>query len=266
MRGTVDSATQFITLIVLLLTFVISLVITQFIRRRRDLYALRDIPAFSRLPRIIGEAIEADRPIQVALANSGLGGSTTILSLANAEFAYHVLQRSVISGSAPILAVNEATALPLALDTLRRAYQSRGLLSRYASGAGRWYPGGALGLAGALTASMGDDRVEANLLTGNFGAELALAAGAAARRGQRVIATSAIPEGQAVAYVMSDERLIGEEIFAAGAYLDGAASQIAGIVTLDVLRWLLVIGILLAVADGMTGGLFSRSLVSLVAR
>ncbi len=261
-----DNTTQFITIIILLLTFIISLIITQFIRRRRDLYALRDIPAFSALPRLIGEAIEADRPLQVALANSGLGGHTTILSLANAEFAYHLLQRGVIGGSAPILAVNESSALPLAQDTLRRAYQSRGLLNRYAAGSGRWYPGGSLGLAAGLTASMGDDRTGVSVLVGNFGAELALAAGAAARRNQRVVATSALPEGQAVAYVMSDERLIGEEVFAAGAYMGGAASQIAGIVTLDVLRWLLVIGILLAVADGMTAGVFSRALSSLVAR
>lgn len=260
-----DNTTQFITIILLLLVFIVSLIITQFIRRRRDLYALRDIPAFSALPRFIGEAIEADRPVQVALANSGLGGNTTILSLANAEFAYHLLQRAVIGGSAPILAVNEATTLPLAQDTLRRAYQSRDLLNRYSPTA-RWYPGGALGLAAALTASMGDDRVGANVLAGNFGAELALAGGAAARRDQRLIATSALPEGQAVAYVMSDERLIGEEVFAAGAYMGGAASQIAGIVTLDVLRWLLVIGILLTVADGMTSGVFSRALGSLLAR
>lgn len=260
-----DSTTQFTSIIILLLAFIVSLIITQFIRRRRDLYALRDIPAFSALPRIIGEAIEADRPVQVALANSGLGGSSTILSLANAEFAYHLLQRAVIGGSGPILAVNDSTALPLAQDTLRRAYQSRALLNRYTSAA-RWYPGGALGLSAALTASMGDDRVGANILTGNFGAELALAAGAAARRDQRLIATSALLEGQAVAYVMSDEGLIGEEVFAAGAYMGGAASQIAGIVTLDVLRWLLVLGILLAVADGMTDGVLSRALGGLLAR
>jgi hypothetical protein len=264
----VDSTAQLLTIIILLLTLMISLIVTQFIRRRRDLYALRDIPAFTMLPRIIGEAIEADRPVHVALGNTGLGQNTTLLSLASAELAYHVMQRAVIGGSTPIISVSETSALPLAQDTLRRAYQSRGMLSRYSSTNARWYPGNgrALAFAAALTASVSDDQVGTNVFAGNFGAELALAAGAAARRNQRIVATSTLLEGQAVAYVMSDERLIGEEVFAAGAYLGGSASQIAGIVTLDVLRWVLIIGILLAVADGMTSGLFSRFFAGLIAR
>jgi hypothetical protein len=40
---------------------------------------------------------------------------------------------------------------------------------------------------------------------------------------------------------MADQPLIGEEIFTAGAYLGETASQIAGVVTQDVLRWLLIL-------------------------
>ncbi|MEZ4671256.1 MAG: hypothetical protein R3E39_25405 [Anaerolineae bacterium] len=63
---------------------------------------------------------------------------------------------------------------------------------------------------------------------------------------------------------MSEEPLIGEEVFTAGAYLGGSASQIAGVVTQDVLRWLVILGVLLAVGDGLTGNTFSKFFARLI--
>jgi hypothetical protein len=44
---------------------------------------------------------------------------------------------------------------------------------------------------------------------------------------------------------MSDYPLIGEEIFSAAAYLQGTPTQTAQSVTIDVLRWGLVIAMLI---------------------
>jgi hypothetical protein len=79
------------------------------------------------------------------------------------------------------------------------------------------------------------------VLAGSFGPELALVLFAAARRNLPTIATSDQLEGQAIAYALSDNALIGEEVFTAGAYLGGTASQIGGVVTTDILRWLLIL-------------------------
>jgi len=261
----VDTTTQGLTIVIILLAMVVSVVVTQFIRRRRDLYALREIRAYGALPRMVGEAIEANRTVHVALASSGLGAENTLLALANAELFYQVLRRTVIGTTAPIFSVSEASAVPLAQDTLRRAYESRNLIQHYRVGSVRWYPGGtrSLAFAAALTTTV-NEQVGTNVLGGSFGAELALVTGAAARANQNVIATSDQLEGQAIAYVMSDEVLIGEEVFAGGAYLGGSAAQVAGVVTTDVLRWLLILGLLVVVADGLSGGVFSRFLGSLL--
>jgi hypothetical protein len=179
---------------------------------------------------------------------------------------YQTAERAAIGGIAPILTVSDPTAIPLGQDTLRRAYQSRDLLERYHRGSVRWYPAGArsLAFAAALTATIGDDRVSANILVGSFGPELALVAEASARRNRPVIAASDQLEGQAVAYVLADQPLIGEEIFTAGAYLDESPSHIAGVVTQDVLRILLIIAILiptaLAVGDAILQGRFTAAI------
>ncbi len=265
-----NSTTQFFTLMIVLLTMVVSIIVTQFVRRRRDFYVLRPIPAYTRLPLLVGQGIEANQPVHVSLGSAGLGGESTLLALASAELFYQVAQRSVIGGTPPILSVSDSSAVPLAQDTLRRAYTSRGMLSRYPRGSIRWYPGGgrSLAFAAALTATMAGDRVSSNVLAGSFGAELALPAETAARRGQQLIATSSQLEGQAVAYVMADEALIGEEVFAAGAYLTDKAAQIGSLSALDTLRWLLIIGILIptivALGDYFLQGRFSAAIARLL--
>lgn len=242
-----DTTTRVVSILIIVLASVASIIVTQFVRRRRDLFALRDIRAYSVLPLKIGEAIEANRPILVSVGSAGVGANDTLLTLASIEFAYQVSLRAAIGAAAPILTMSDTSTLPLAYDTLRRAYQSQGLQSRYPGGSVRWFPAGprSLAFAAALTATMGDDNVGASVLVGSFGTELALIADAAARRSQSLIAASDQLDGQAIAYVTADEPLIGEEIFTAGAYLGEQASQIASIVAKDVLRWLLILGILI---------------------
>lgn len=260
-----DGTIQIITVLILLLTMVVSVIVTQFVRRRRDLYALRPIPAYRALPLVVGEAIEANRPIHVSFGSAGLGGGTTPLTLASAELFYQTAERAAIGGVSPILTVSDPTAIPLGQDTLRRAYQSRGLLDSYQGGSVRWYPAGArsLAFAAALTATMGDDRVSANILVGSFGSELALVAEASARRDRTIIASSDQLEGQAVAFAMADYPLIGEEIFTAGAYLGDSPAHIAGVVTQDVLRLVLVLAILIptvfALGDAFLQGRFTAA-------
>jgi hypothetical protein len=253
----VNTDIQVITILILLLTLVISVVVTQFVRRRADLFALRDIPAYSALPLVVGEAIEANRPVHLSLGSAGIGGPTTLLALASAELAYQMAQRTSIGAVPPIVTVSDPSALPLAQDTLRRAYRSRDMLDRYRASSVQWYPAGgrSLAFAAALTSVLGSDNVAGNVLAGSFGPELALISDAAIRRDQHLIATSDQVEGQAVALAMADQPLLGEDVFAAGAYLGQTASQVAGLVTQDVLRWLLILFIFIPTQLAIIGEL-----------
>lgn len=265
-----DGTFQVLTILILLLTMVVSVVVAQFIRRRPNLYALRPIPAYQTLPQMVGEAVEANRPMHFSLGSASLGGENTLLALASAELFYHGAERAAISAVPPLLTVSDPTAIPLGYDMLRQAYRSRDLLGRYRRSSLRWYPAGprSLAFAAALTAMLGDDRVANNVLVGSFGPELALVADAAARRDQGVLAASDQLQGQAVAYVMADQPLIGEELFAGGAYLGQSSTQIAGLVATDVLRWLIILSMLvptaIAVGDTVLDGRFSLAISRLL--
>jgi hypothetical protein len=213
---------------------------------------MRAFPAYESIPLLLGEAIEAGGPMHVALGGAGLGGNNTALALASAELFYQVAQRNLVG--ATVLTMSDTSALPLGYGTLHRAFASR--RDRQPSGSAssvRWYPAGtrSLAFAAALTGVLGDDRVSGSLLVGSFGVELALVLEAAARRRQASIAGSVDLDGQAVAYAMADQPLIGEELFVAGAYLGGSAAQRGSIVTLDVLRWLLILGIVIATVNSI---------------
>jgi hypothetical protein len=251
-----DTATGIITIIILLLAFVVSVVATQVVRARRDAVILRHIPAYARMPALVSESIESDRPVHFSFGSAVAGGATTPLLLANAEGFSLLAQRAVVGIRTPLMTTSEVATLPLAYDILRRAYRRRQRLDQFNVGAVQWYPEGSrsLAFAAAVSTVASDYRVGAHFLTGSFGIELALMMDAAERRNQPVIAASDQIDGQAIAYALSDETIIGEEMFASGAYLGGGAAQTGGIVALDVLRVFLILALVIMTADQLMGG------------
>jgi len=248
-----DTTVSSLSIIVIVLTLAVIAVISPIIRKRRNLITLRRIPAYEALPSFVGRSIESSRPLHISLGSAGIGGESTLLAIASAELAYQVVQQAAIGDAPPILTLTSASAFPLGQDTLRRAYQSRGLVERYSASEVRWYPAGtrSLAFAAAITALQGDDEISANIFAGSYGAELALMLDSAARRKQPTIAVSDQLEGQAVAFALADEPLIGEEIFAAGSYLERGAVQLAEAITMDLLRWLLILAMLAAFIIGI---------------
>jgi hypothetical protein len=257
----VDITTQTWVVLLLLAALVISTIARLVIRRRVGFYPLRPIAAYHRLPMAIGAAIESNRPVHLSFGSAGIGGKDTPLALATADLAYHTMRAAAIGDAPPIITVSNGAALPLAQDTLRRAYASRGMLARYPRGGAQWYPQGvrSLAFAAALTGLMADNHTLVNVLVGSFGPEMALPAETAARQRQQLFASSDQLEGQAVAYALADAPLLGEELYVAGAYLGREPSQLAMVVTLDTLRLALVVAltvlVLVSIADPVLRGL-----------
>lgn len=243
-----DTTLQFISIFVILLTFIISVNVMQFVLRRRQAFPLRTIAAFDRIPKIVSESIEASRPIHMSLGTSGIGGDSTLVSLAGAELFYQIIKQTAIGDKTPIITVARTEAIPLGVDTLRRAYQKTGYLERYQPLNVRWYPSSrrVLAFAAAISAMQNEDDISSNVLAGNFGSELALVIDSAHRRDRPVFAVSDNLTGQAVAFAMADDVLIGEELFVASGYLSDDAGYVSVGLTIDILRWLVVIAIVAA--------------------
>jgi hypothetical protein len=89
------------------------------------------------------------------------------------------------------------------------------------------------------------ERVSVHVLLGHFGNEGALAADMGVRKRAFVLAgTDAVPT-QALFFATADQPLIGEEAFAAGAYLGAAGMQRASLRVQDLLRLVLIVAIVI---------------------
>jgi hypothetical protein len=252
----VDATTQQLGLFIIVLTMVITIVITQFVRITRNRTAFRTIPAYAALPDYIAFTIEANRPLHLSFGSTGLSGQNTLLTLASAELFYQIGQRAAIGDVSPVITMSNSSALPVGQDVLRRAWQSRDRMQNFRYRHTRWFPYGSRSLvyAAAVTTLQTDDAIGANIYAGEFGTELALMMEAGLRRNIPEIGVSTSLEGQAVAYAMSNQLLIGEEVFAGGAYLGAGSTQSGATITVDILRWLtiavLIGGFILALRNG----------------
>jgi hypothetical protein len=100
-----------------------------------------------------------------------------------------------------------------------------------------------------------DENISTNVLIGNFGPEVGLLTEASDRNATPVIAASDSLPAQAVLYASTAEPLIGEELFAAGAYLQAGTTHAASLVVQDILRWLIIVAVIVAAGLKLVGSL-----------
>ena len=86
--------------------------------------------------------------------------------------------------------------------------------------------------------------MSANIHTGWFGSEVTWLTTAGERQSSPTIAGTAQLPAQAIMYASASDPLIGEELFAGGAYLGAGKVHMASISTQDVFRWIIIFIIL----------------------
>ncbi|MFN8379788.1 MAG: DUF6754 domain-containing protein [Anaerolineae bacterium] len=266
-----DSTVQTFSILIIMIAFATLAIGSQFVRRKRAAFPIRTITGYQALPDHVGLAIEKGQGLHVSLGSAGLGGATSTTALAANELLYQISLRSSVGGTVPAVTMSEPTAIPMAYGTLQAALRKRGAAPRGTfDPAVQWYAGGArsLAFAAAITGAMANERSAYNVFAGSFGLELALPLLASQRGHAASLATSDQVEGQAVAYGMADQALLGEEMYAAGAYLGDSASALGGVIAQDVLRGLIiaffVLTAIVTVGDALSNGAVSGFLGGLL--
>ena len=93
---------------------------------------------------------------------------------------------------------------------------------------------------------LSSEETSANVMAGVFSSEAAFLTEAGARQGMLQVAAAAAPAALAVLYPSANHLLVGEELFAAGAYVGERPSHVGSLLAEDVARWILVLIILAA--------------------
>ncbi|OQY21336.1 MAG: hypothetical protein B6I35_08575 [Anaerolineaceae bacterium 4572_32.2] len=208
---------------------------------------LRPLPAFDLLAGMSGRAAESNRVLHVGLGMGGISGPDTAVSLAGLTALEYLADQAALSESRLVVTVANPTLLPAAQEVLRRAYAHQGKSEIFTPSQVRLLaPDKAAYAAGVMDILEGEDPLT-NVTIGAFGDEYLLIGETGAKKGLEQVAGTDNPAALAFMYAIADETLIGEEIFAAGAYLHGDSESVAGIIVQDWWRYLVVLIIIAGV-------------------
>lgn len=230
------------TIVVILLVATLMLLIVRRLRAGAH-YSLRPLDGFLALGQQTGQAVESGRQVHVTLGRAPLAGINGPTSVAALEVLGYLAQESSESGISPKVTLGDATLLPAAKGEVHRAHVVSSIdRDDVQFLADTNFP---LAYAAGVTNAIHHDEIASNVAVGRFGAEVALIAEAARRDGHEQIIGTDDPTALALATLYSENVLWGEELFAAGAYLEGNSAQVASVRTQDILRWLVAGTILL---------------------
>jgi hypothetical protein len=213
--------------------------------RRRFPGAFRPIEAYERLNRAIGLAVESGTRLHLSFGSSNLFSVRGASALAGLAMLHKLSERTSLSDRPPIVTSGDASLAILSQDTLQSGYRAAAAEEQYRFSTGRLTGLTPFSYAAGTIPVTRDESVSTNVFIGNFGAESALLVEAAERENSTVIAASDNISAQAVFYATSQDPLIGEELFAAGAYVGAGAAHDASLTVQDVLRWLIIGAILI---------------------
>lgn len=225
--------------------FVILLIIFVIIDRRRPA-VFRPIPGYESLRTAVERAVEAGERVHVSLGVGSVIGTDSAPALAGLSMVQSIASRTMLSDRPMVVTAGDGAMSLLAQGTLRAAYARAGALDRFKPTAARMLGPTPWSYVASLPILLSSEQVSAHILAGSFGAEGALAADFGRKRRIFVLGGTDDAQSQALLFATADYPLIGEEIFAGGAYLDLSVVHRASLRVQDAARVVVVAGILIA--------------------
>lgn len=213
---------------------------------RRSPFSFRNIAAFSRIRRAASLVVEDGTRLHVSLGSGSILTPAGASALAGLFLLRRLGEITSLSDRPPVATTGSGLLNLLAQDTLRTAHDSVAVDQAFDMNNARLTGFTPLSYVAGVMPAIRDEGISSNVLIGNFGPEVGLLVEAADRQNSRVVAASDSLTAQAVLYASTNETLIGEELFAAGAYLQAGPSHAASLVVQDIMRWLIIVALIVA--------------------
>jgi len=220
--------------------------------RRKNPSVIRDIPAFTRLRQAVGLVVEDGSRLHVSLGRGALATPQSASALAGLNLLHRLAELTSAGDQPPIATSGDASLAILSQDALQDAARSTEAVT-FDPAAGRLTGLTPFSYAAGAIPDIRDENVSASVFMGNFGVEVGLLTDAVERESTFVLAGSDNLTAQAVIYASAQEPLIGEEVFAADAYMEPTPLHFASLNVQDILRWLIIASILVGAILTLAG-------------
>jgi len=225
----------------ILLVFIVSILIFWGIVGRGRRPALRSLPGFKSLPGQLSQVIEEGRSLPLSLGSGGVGGGDTATTLAGLAVLEGLAEETAATDAPPIVTVADPTTLAMAQDVLRRAYAEQGNAAGLDFRSVHYVAASPLPYAAGVMDLLSNEETGTSVMAGVFGSEAAFIAEEGSRQGLIQVAGVADLTSQAVLYPSVTHLAIGEEMYAAGAYLNAKPASVGSLLAQDLIRLILVI-------------------------
>jgi hypothetical protein len=245
------SATGFtgIVVVILFIGLMIFFSIIQDPKKRNN----RPIPAYDKINREINVAVEDGTQLHISLGRGSITGPQAATSLAGLGVLNHVIKKSSFCDHPPIASTGDAVVSILAQDTIRGSSKAVSISASSRDSSGELVGVTPFSYAVGTLSTIRDNNVSANVYTGWFGNEVIWLTTASERQSSPTIAGASELPAQAIIFASASDSLIGEELFASGAYLEAGKIHKASITTQDVIRWIIIVIILGSVLLNILG-------------
>jgi hypothetical protein len=240
-----DHANPFVTLV--LFSIVAIIVVSIVSAQRGRLPFIRRIAGLNAIDEAVGRATEMGRPILFSPGLTGLG----IVTLQALAVASHVGRTAVRYGTRLIIPVCDPQVMPITEQIMREVHTSEGRLETFRPDDIRYLSDRQFAYAAGVTGIMHREKVAATFLFGQFFAESLILA----ENGQAVgaIQVAGTPDLTQIPFfvVTCDYTIIGDEFFAASAYLSREPTQMGSLVGQDagkaLLFALIIVGMFISI-------------------
>jgi len=253
---------------VLVALVVLSALILYFIyhaRRGKALF-VRRIPGLESVEEAIGRATELGKPM---LYVSGIGGAGDVATIAAMNILGYVAEQVAHYDTDLLVPCIDPVVMTIEQELVKNSYTRAGRPENYKEDNVCYVTGEQFPYAMAVSGIMVREKPAANFFMGSFAAEsLILAEAGAATGAIQIAGTSA--ESQIPFFIVAcDYTLIGEELFAASAYLSREPLLLGCLKGQDYAKLVIIVAVLAGVAlltsDAFLPGQFSQWFVNLFA-
>ena len=239
--------------LVIVMSFLVLMLIFSVLRNSSTEVNLRPITAYTKLKQAIGLAVEDGSQIHVSLGRGGVTSPQSASAFVGLSMLKQVIKIASAGDRPPMATTGNAALSILAQDTIQGTQGDIKVKKKGTATSGELTGLTPFSYAAGTIPFIRNDRVAANILAGWYGNEIIWLTAAGDRQNSFTLAGTAHLPAQAVMYSSVEEPLIGEELYAGGAYLDAGSMHVASLNVQDIFRWIIVTTILVGMALKLAG-------------
>lgn len=218
---------------------------------------LRKLASFDALGEAVGRCAETGKPLVVHCGQRNLDHPEVAVTLSALEILSYVAKRCAETGVRIIVPTLLHTAYPVQIERVREAYMEAGVPDAFDENDVMFLSPHHQVYATSVISLFEREDVGANIMVGRWSGISMAVAESSARLGIFGVGGTDQTSNMPFFIPTMDYAIIGEEMYALGAYVGNEPSDVANIVTKDIMKLLVIGGILVGVLLSFAGISFS---------